>query len=214
MATYGDRTRIKERSGVTASDVAVTDRDTDADTDEDDLDLLIDELNEIASETVEDYCDRDFTKTSETVKLDGNGRKSMRLPGYPVISIDTLKIDDETIDASDYRVRDNPARDKDRNGGILEMKERTLPDLWEVVEITYTWGFETAPGSVREVVEQLVIDALRSAAGNEKGSKAGAQSYSMDGFSVTFDQDLQATVGTLSEEQKKQLNEYRRVVAV
>jgi len=112
--------------------------------------------------------------------------------------------------SSDYRVRDNPARDGE-NSGILELKSGIFPDQWNNVEVSYTWGYSTAPGAVREVTEQLVIDALRSAAGNSKGAKGGATSYSMDGFSVTFDTDLKATIGALSPEQRQQLDDHRRL---
>lgn len=213
MPTYADTTRVRERSGVAPSDLDLEDRDTDADVDEDDLDILIGELNELASETIDDYCQRDFEQhTAYTETLDGNGRQSIRLTGYPVISVDTVKVGDSALDASDFRVKEDSPAWVGENAGILERKGARFPDGWENVEVTYDWGYATPPGSVRNVAEELVVDALRAAVANKKGAKGGAQSYSMDGFSVSFSESLSKTVGQLNESQKEQLKAHRRVI--
>lgn len=192
------------------ADLSLTDRDSDSDVDGDDLDQLIAELNEQASSTIDEYTDRTFTETTETIAIDGNGRYSIRLPGYPVQSIDSVTVGDRTLGSDEYRVKPSQARDG-HNSGILERKGAVWPDGWENVEITYTWGYTTPPGTVTSVAEELVVDALRAAAANEKGAKSGVQSYSLDGYSVSFSESLTSTVGTLSPEQKGQLDDLKRV---
>lgn len=212
MVSYADVRRVKERSGIGADDLALTDRTGDGNVTEDDLDELIGELGEQASDTVDRYCRRTFTKTTETVAVDGTGRRSLRLPGYPVISISSVTVGDDDLAADEYRIRDDDSTLPDDNSGILERKSGTFPDRWENVEISYTWGYETTPPSVVSVAEELVISALRSAAAGTSGAQKGAQSFSMDGFSVTFDDSVHSLIGQLTPEQKEQLDDHRRVV--
>lgn len=200
MPSFADPSRVKERAAVSEDDVET-----------DDLDELIDALNEQASGTISDFCGRDFTETTETIEIDGNGHDSIRLPGYPVVDVESVSIGGDEIDADTYRITRPPGRDADENSGILERKAYLWPEGWENLEISYTWGYEEPPQTVVQIAEELVVDALRAAAANKKGAKSGVQSYSMDGFSVSFDESLTSLVGQLTPEQKEQLQEYKRV---
>lgn len=211
---YADTTRVKERSSVGPKDLALTDRsDSDTTVDEDDLDELIGELAAQAKETIDSYCQRDFEHhTGYTETLDGNDRQSIRLTGYPVISVTSVKVGDSTLDSADYRVRKDSPAWAGENAGILERKGAVWPSGWDNVEVTYEWGYTSPPGSVAQVAEELVVDALRAAVANEKGAKGGATSISMDGFSVSFSESLTKLVGQLTPEQKAQLDAHRRVI--
>lgn len=202
MGSYADATTVKQRSGVDADDLGLTDSEFDA---------LIAELNGQASETIEDYCQRDFEHhADDTVELDGNGRDAIRLPGYPVQSIASVAVGENnptTVDADDYRVRDDPAFPGE-NGGVLERRRAVWPQGWENLHVTYTWGYSETPGSVARVADDLVVETLQAAAKDAKGK--GATNLSLDGFSVSFPEgglrmDLDA-------QQRETLDDHKRVV--
>lgn len=210
---YADTTVVKERSSVGVKDLALTDRDGDGQPDEDDLDSLIDDLNERASSTIDAYCNRDFEDHAGFVEtLDGNGRGSIRLTGYPVRSVSTVKVGGSTLSSDEYRVKSDSPAWVGENGGILERKGAAWPDGWENLEVTYDWGYTTPPPEIQQVASELVVEALRSAAANDKGAGGGAQSYSMDGFSVSFDDSLKSLVGLLDTGQREVLDKHRRVI--
>jgi hypothetical protein len=202
MGSYADATTVKQRSGVDADDLGLTDSE---------LDALLADLNSQASESIEDYCQRDFEQhTDDTAALDGNGRDAIRLPGYPVTSIASVEVGENnptTLDADDYRVRDDPAFPGE-NGGVLERRRAVWPRGWENVQVTYTWGYSSPPGAVERVADDLVIEALQAAAKDTKGK--GATSLSLDGFSVSFpDGGLRMD---LDESQRATLDDHKRVV--
>lgn len=202
MGTYADATTVKNRSGVAADDLGLTSAEFDA---------LISTLNGQASDRIESYCRRDFEDhPDDVVSIDGNGRSSIRLPGYPVRSIASVEVGESkprTLDPSTYRVQDNPAMPGE-NSGVLERKRAVWPEGWENVTVTYTWGYTNAPDSVEGVADQLVIDALQAAAKDNRA--AGATSLSLDGFSVSFPEG--ALRMTLDDDQKSTLDDHRRVV--
>lgn len=186
MGEYGDPTLIEQKAGVDPNDIENVANQTD-------LDALILDLNERASEAAERFTNRDFEDhPSETVAIDGNGRLNdsghgqIKLPGQPVRSISEIKVNDTVLDASDYRLKDTGAYDGDTpaNAGIVVRKNHPFPEGWENIEITFTWGYSSPPGGVQSVVEDLVVDALRSASRNETAE--AAESVSMDGFSVSY----------------------------
>lgn len=202
MGSYADATTVKQRSGVDAGDLGLTDSEFDA---------LIAELNDQASDTIEEYCRRDFEHhADDSIEIDGNGRDAIRLPGYPVESIASVAVGEEsptTLDADEYRVRDNPAHPGE-NAGVLERRKAVWPEGWENVQVEYTWGYSTTPASIERVADDLVIEALQAAAKDAKGK--GATSLSLDGFSVSFPEGGLRV--DLDELQKSTLDDHRRVV--
>lgn len=202
MGSYADATTVKQRSGVDAGDLGLTDSEFDA---------LIADLNSQASESIEDYCQRDFEQhVDDTAELDGNGRDAIRLPGYPVTSIASVQVGENnptTLDSSDYRVRDDPAFSGE-NGGVLERRQAVWPRGWENVQVTYTWGYSSPPGAVERVADDLVIEAVQAAAKDAKGK--GATSLSLDGFSVSFPEG--GLRMDLDESQRATLDDHKRVV--
>lgn len=203
MAAYGDVDTIKDRVGVGFSDLGLSNQQA--------FDDLLGRMNERSSSEVDDYCQRDFgDHPDETVKLDGNGRTSIRLPYYPVRSITSVKIGDSVQDADTYRLKridGSPGMD----AGILERKNAVWPRAWENVEVTFTWGYTAPPRAVREVVEDLVIRTVLESFRNKKTK--GASSYGMDGFSVTFGVEFSSSNPTsLDANMKSKLAPHKRMV--
>lgn len=194
---YGDATTIRRRCGLTYEDLGLADDST--------LTALIVSLNERASAAVEHECRRDFIQHANvTEKYDGTNRDTMRLRGWPVISITSVTVNGVLQAADTYRVL--PSDGGMPNAGILQRKNHVWPKSWEGTSIVYSWGFADPPLGVRQVVEDIVIRALQNAAAAFKGK--AASSVSLDGFSVTFTRDPV----TLTEQDKAALAPYRSVI--
>jgi len=205
--TYADSQTVKQLSGVAASDIGNVSNTTE-------LDNLISRLNDRAKSLIDEYCQRDFEEhLGEAVPVDGNGRTELSLPQYaagdglyyPIINLDTVTLNGNALDASDYRIKPQPNALTNRNAGIIERKNARWPEGWENIEVTLDWGYSSPPEEVKSVAESLIVDQLLDATQAEKGS--GATSISMDGFSVSFSERM-----TLNDEQKERLGRFRRVI--
>jgi len=180
LVSYGDPASIKTRSGLTYEDL---DLSSDAE-----FDALIIKANAFATDTVNRYCDRDFDKHTESgYKMDGSGLNTLALPGYPVITITSLKISGTLIDPSEYRVKPNPVGPGDENSGIIERKYNIWYMDWENIEIAYIFGYDPIPELVIDVTEVIAYKLLQDIKQNLDSK--GVSSYSMDGFSVSFVED-------------------------
>ncbi|MCK9340959.1 MAG: hypothetical protein M0P37_04335 [Synergistaceae bacterium] len=173
---YGDTARIKHLANVTYSDLGLADEET--------LEMFISDLNDQASEIVDDYCGRDFglhgTETAPVVaKLNGNGRRTIRLPGFPVVSVVSVSVDGTILtEGKEYDVI--------LESGILERIDRGIwmPGRRNIV-VKYVYGYESPPKSIARIVEGMVVAAL--VATKKRVSVGAVSSISMDGYSVSYD---------------------------
>jgi hypothetical protein len=173
---YGDTARIKHLANVTYSDLGLADEET--------LEMFISDLNDQASEIVDDYCGRDFglhgTETVPVVaKLNGNGRRTIRLPGFPVVSVVSVSVDGTILtEGKEYDVI--------LESGILERIDRGIwmPGRRNIV-VKYVYGYESPPKSIARIVEGMVVAAL--VATKKRVSVGAVSSISMDGYSVSYD---------------------------
>lgn len=62
-----------------------------------------------ASSACQGFTDRDFRKESTVERLQGSGTRRLVLSRTPVVSITSVVIDGETIDASEYEIEDAAA---------------------------------------------------------------------------------------------------------
>ena len=173
---YGDTARIKHLANVTYSDLGLADEET--------LEMFISDLNDQASEIVDDYCGRDFglhgTETAPVVaKLNGNGRRTIRLPGFPVVSVVSVSVDGTTLTGGkEYDII--------LESGILERIDRGIwmPGRRNIV-VKYVYGYESPPKAITRIVEGMVVAAL--IATKKRVSVGAVSSISMDGYSVSYD---------------------------
>lgn len=205
MGLYGDADEIKQRAGVTAADLGIT---------QPELDNLVDQSIRQGSNAVEGYCQRDFEEhLNDTLTIEGNDRRRIRLHGYPVITITTVKLSGTVLAADEYRVRPALPGTPMANVGILEKRTGTWPPPltgWENLEVTYDWGFTEAPEVVQDVVNDLAVRDLQGYLRNIQ--MRGATQLSMEGFSIGFgtaeERQLEMTDG-----HRDKLDPYRVVVA-
>jgi hypothetical protein len=198
---YGDTARIKRLANVTYSDLGLADDEV--------LNTFIGDLNDQASEIVDDYCGRDFglhgTETAPVVaKLNGNGRRTIRLPGFPVVSVVSVSVDGTILtEGKEYDVI--------LESGILERIDRGIwmPGRRNIV-VKYVYGYESPPKSIARIVEGMVVAAL--VATKKRVSVGAVSSISMDGYSVSYDR----ITGNLdlTDEWMQILDRYRVVGAV
>jgi len=205
--TYADPDTVKELSGVSANDLTNV-QNASA------LDTLISKLNDRAKSLIDEYCQRDFEHhPGETTKVDGSGRSELSLPRYsasdglfyPIINLSSVSLNGNALDSSDYRIKQQPNSLGSRNAGIIERRNARWPEGWENIEVTVDWGYQNPPDEVKAIAESLIVDALLDAAQASKSS--GADSISMDGYSVSFSNRMQ-----LDDEHRTRLNQFRRII--
>ena len=193
MSAYGDVTRTLTRSGITYADLGLESEAA--------IVALTDDLIEQASDILDTYCERDFAlHEAETVRLDGNGRECIRLPGHPLVSVTSVTLSNALLDSALYEVRSG--------AGVLERIDRGVwPAGRRNIAVVYTYGFTTPPAAITGIVEDLVAGALTHAARNV--ATKGASSMSMDGYSVAYSELSRLMV--LAPEQMQTLDRYRPI---
>lgn len=209
MPQYADPDTVRARSGVEPDDITAIKNADDPDTA---FNELLGELNERASDAINRVTGRDFVfHEGDTFVGDGSGRRTMRLPGYPIVELEQVTVRDKQLEDDEVRIK--PATDgfagsadAPENAGVIERRLGVFPDAWNGVEVTYSWGYQEPPRAVVDVAEELVIEALQAAAHADNAS--GADSYSMDGFSISFSEPLSMRP---SEEQRAALQPFERV---
>jgi len=194
---YGAKETVKKRTGTTAEALGIAQKE---------YDDLLDKLLEQASRGVDDYCGRIFYKETDfTEYLRGNGRRVISVRHYPIISISEIKTGDDVVDTDKYRIVEkgppfgNSGRIRRTNGGYWYNQEH---------EINYDYGFDTTPKPINKIVEGMVVRVVNEANAEVKAS--GADSVSMDGYSITFGTVKAEDLIRLTEAQEKKLDRYRK----
>lgn len=198
MSMYGTIEQVKNKTGITADDLNV------ADTTE--LDDFITDLLTAASQVIEEYTDRDFEKHSGvTETYDGGGSPTLMLRNNPVISISSVKVDEDELASDKYRIKGVTSFGK-HNGGILKRLDgHVFRSGTQNVEVTYTWGYENPPSTIVNVAEEIAGEMLKTAANNYK--TGGLESMSMSDFSTKFNVQR-----PLTESQRQRLKTYKKVI--
>jgi len=175
---YGTKESVQQRSGLSYTDLKLSSQV--------EYDTLTDAALAAATDAINRFCQRDFDKHVDAAfKMDGSNTFILILPGYPVITINSIKISDVLVDADDYRLQPNPTGPSDENSGLVERNSFIWPYEWNNILIDYEYGYEDPPDTVIDVAESMAVQMLREIKQN-LSMKSGAHSYSMDGFSVTY----------------------------
>ena len=140
----------------------ISDTDPSAGSDYDDrLNLII----PAAIAKIQDYLGgRDFSVTSFSEELDGNGSYLMYLDNYPIASVTSLVISDNTIDTTDsdvFKIYSNEGKIY-YSGGFSKG--------YQNVEITYTTTVPDALNliALRYIAKQYYLSTLNPALSSEK----------------------------------------------
>jgi hypothetical protein len=119
--------------------------------DDAEFDSLLEKLITASSRQIEAYCSRRFEIQSYSEQYDGNASDILFLDNSPVVSVATLSIDDESIQAEDFKVYDDYVRLISR---LFAPGERN-------VSIEYSAGYfdaqaESPPADIEDACIQLV----------------------------------------------------------
>ena len=203
MPQYGDPDAVIQRTGIDADLFDFTS------TQWDDLADFIGYHLAQASDTIDRYCQRTFEKVEgQEDTVQGSGRRTLRIPRYPVISVDSVERNGSTVDADDWRLTDAAGMLTDQNAGVLKLE--SIGRRWRAdaeYTITYDWGFEEPPKAVQSVAEELVLHMANEAVAELESP--GAQSVSMDGYSITYDLADAAQKGEITHAQLSQLDNFK-----
>lgn len=123
----------------------------DIESDDAEFDSLLERLITASSRQIEAYCGRRFEIQSYSEQYDGNASDILFLDNSPVVSVATLSIDDESIQAEDFKVYDDYVR--------LVSRLFTPGEL--SVSIEYSAGYfdaqaESPPADIEDACIQLV----------------------------------------------------------
>jgi uncharacterized phiE125 gp8 family phage protein len=134
------------------------------------FDSLIERLIGAASAQIESYCGREFHIQDYSETRDGNASDIMFPEHTPIVSVASLAIDDEEIDAADFKVYDH----------YIRLVERLFTAGALNVAIEYSAGYfdaatESPPADLEDACVQLVAfkfnlrtaDGLRQTRVNE-----------------------------------------------
>lgn len=160
-------------------------------------DALLSRLISAASDYIQTWLNRTIAQTAYTVKRDGNDGKRMMFKDYPVASISSLVIDQQTIPAS-------------VNGGVGYVFNDTSIMLIgyrftrgvQNVQISYTAGFAVTPNEIEQAAIELVSMRYK------ERDRIGQVSKSIGGETVAFSQkDFSDSIETT-------LTNYKKVISL
>jgi len=211
-AYFGEVSSVIAQSGVSPGDLeGIADQTA--------LESFIEDRLTGASNEVEEFCNRTFREPVEyTETREGNQSAKLQLRHYPVTEVVSVDARGESIDTGDVSIVERRGF-QGRNTGILKRDPGRRPrsNVWRTgrqYEVTYMAGWESPPGVVGSVVEDMVIAGLREAIGSNAYAEEGASSVSMDGFSVTYDVPGALRSGDITETQFKRLERLQQVAVV
>jgi hypothetical protein len=135
-------------------------------------DARIESMLASATAAVRDYCGwHVYPSTACTFTGDTDGvSRIIQLPARHVTAVSSVKINGETLDASEYRWKSN---------GLIGLVHGTGRSDWNDIEVVYTAGIsESWAAALKELIAYRVSHAL---AGTN-----GVQSEATGGVSVTY----------------------------
>lgn len=123
----------------------------DIDLDDPKWDDYLTRLINAASEDIEGYCRRGFKKEKQTDKLDGNGRQKLIVPHFPIITINSIKINDVALDPDEYEPLD------DKSGRLF--RKKYWPKGTRNIEIDYEAGYVLPQSDDSRTLPYTIEDA-------------------------------------------------------
>lgn len=212
MPQYGSVDQVIARTAATPETLGFEDA---ADPDQELRDFVTTNLKE-ASSAIERYCNRTFGLVQgEEETRHGNNSATIQLDNYPVVSLQTVEEDGNTLtEGEDYRLKGR-GNFADENSGILKRLDdgdasRTYRwDDYHRYRFVYDWGYAAGewPPVLDSVANELVINRLNEAAAER--AAGGLESVSMDGYSVSYAVVDAAQKGDIADSQLNRLRSLR-----
>ena len=160
-------------------------------------DPTIERLINVASNLIARKCRRILKDTTHSHYFDGRASNRILLREYPVQSITSLKISNDSDftsvnpeDASTYRI-------VDRDTTLLYLSGRIFPKGYSNIEIVYTAGEGLVSGSTNTYpadLEQAALDYVLWLYDVNNDRRLGRTSKSKGGESVEFEQTIPKSI--------------------
>ena len=184
MSNYGSVTNVKTETGVTPENLNGIETEAE-------LDDYITSKLEGASDEIDRFCNRTFRLVQNVTETRyGNNTRTIQLRNYPVVTIHSVEEGStELTEGEDFELK-GTRNFEGENDGILKRDRR----FWKRrVEYTfeYDWGYPDNewPKLLDGVAEALVKAGIQTSIQNTtKAEYGGADSISMDGFSLSIEQ--------------------------
>jgi len=209
--TYGETDQILTRTGAKPATFGF---DTASNPDQE-LQDFVQALQTRATSMVERYCGRRFDLVeAREERLTGNGAEVISVDGDPIVQIQSVKEDGQTLSQGDDYELATDALAPDEGTGRLRRLYSGRPGRWRrgsniVVEYDYGYADADRPEVVDKVVEDMVVLVLNEA--DALRQSAAKDSESMDGYSVSWSVPDAADRLELTESMERKLD---RTVAV
>lgn len=168
--------------------------------------FLIRLINSV-SEEVEGYCCRHFEKADYVERYCGSGKHELWLNHYPVVSVLSISISEQSIEPSEYEVENDEVLYRDDGWPFTGKKD---------ISISYTAGYvlpkdENAEADLPVIrtlpydLEDAVIDLVIARFNLRQEDADGKASRIQQDFNVRFEKGIPDHI-------KKILDRYRRVL--
>lgn len=167
---------------------------------------------QLATDMIQAETFNTIFQTTETIKMDGDGRGLLLLPSPPIISIDMIKEDGVELEENvDYFVNYKTGYIYRNKPSLIIISsywlDQTGTAIWSGrtpanIEITFTHGYPIVPGVVKMICLS-VADRIKQI------YPSNIRTESIGSYSVTFNN---ATL-TLNDNEKQALDPYRNVQA-
>lgn len=154
--TYVSGEDLKRELPFGAADFGIDDTTEDADGNTN-WDNLLADLQGRETEWLEDQLGTTFQLTTATESLSRPAHADARhlpLPKRPIADVNSVTIDGDTLSGGNYAVEDTHLV-------LLDgASRRKWPTDYGAVDVEWTYGYDGAPGPVRDAIVQLVRNAL------------------------------------------------------
>jgi len=114
------------------------------------MDSLLESLLDSFNDVIEDYLGVTCINTEYTETYDGDGTDTLFLKHYPIASVSSLSVDDETVSSDDYSIY--------KEEGFIRLDSSIFTKDNQNVSITYTAGH----GATRVAVPNPLKLALKT----------------------------------------------------
>lgn len=117
-----------------------------------DFDTILGLIRTAADAFVRRFCDREFTQETYTQYYDGNGKDSLLLRHYPIISITSIHLDPDRVFGADTQISasDIILSDENKELGYVELLGGEVFSAGKKnVKIVYVAGYATVPGDLK-----------------------------------------------------------------
>ena len=155
-APYVSQSELERELPFGAADLGVDDTTEDSDGNTD-WDNLLTDLLEREAEWLEEQLGTTFERTTVTESVsrpDHVDGQDLPLPERPIADVNSVTIDGDTLSGGNYAVEDTHLV-------LLDgASRRKWPTDYGAIDVEWTYGFDGAPGPVREAIVRLVRNAL------------------------------------------------------